>query len=1216
MKLRSVEMVGFKSFRDRVMVDVSGGVTCIVGPNGCGKSNVVDAIKWAMGEMSPKSLRGESLSDVIFAGTEKRKPAGMAEVTLTFDTSEPEDAQMSLEDIDDGFDPTDSTEAEEEGEESGENEEGEARQGDEQGDELDLGRSIPRQFQNLSEIAITRRLHRSGDSEYLINKVPCRLRDIRNLLAGTGLGKQGYSIIEQGQIGFIVNARPAERRLIIEEASGITRYKDRRKRAARKLDRTEDNLRRTRDILDEIEKRMDTLEEQADKARVHKEVSEKLQALEVALLVDRRAEAAQTATKLEEKLKRGKKKADERVEKREEAEKNLKVARKKSEDAEKRHTDLTENYYKLETRLNLAKSNREHAIETRDRAAKRREELIDERRRQKERRKHLAGELERVRQALESVDENPEEVKQAVEALEQQLKALQSERDEVVSNREEARRAVARKRAKVSRIDDRLEWIDEQVGEFDERRESLSEELASVQLQRRQLARRIDEISEDHEAAVDEIGECQQAFEEVSEKLETSREALQEARRREEELARRKMELDTRIDSLEQMRRRGEGYEEGVRLVLEWARQEGRDDILGAAGDFLQVPEGLEAAYGAFIGDRLGDILVAHRQAAMDALAVLQREDAGRIGCFPVDEDSTPQQVVQRWVEGLKVVDSLDEVPTKERNGDVEGWATPQGDVIFADGRVVGGATGDQAETVLRQVRQLEQLREQLETTEAAHRRSEEELQKQLGHTETLEEQVEEAREQLREARHRARQLQQDVNSERREKQRVQTREQRLKDQQSEIEQRFQQLAEEREERGEQRQMLEEEIPGRQESIDKLDGRVEKLEQRIEKVDGELTEKKIRVAKVDERRRHLEETLKRLEKDQTQTIQRLERMERDIGEQKARGKEAKMRAETLASQIEQLESDYAKLGTEVENVEEVVKELSQRVETLELTVLSRRKEEEEAKEKVQKLQMKLHEAKLEVEHATEQLGERFEIDLAEARRRSAKVEIKPEERKKRAKALKRKLRRLGEVNPLAIQEFEEAKERHEFHFEQQADLEESVADLRAAIERMDRESRKRFRSTFEAVNEKFQEVFPRLFRGGHARLLLTEPDNILETGVDIEVQPPGKKLQNVTLLSGGEKALTAVSLIFAIFMLKPSPFAILDEVDAPLDDANVGRFAEMIKELSERSQMIVITHNRRTMEMPDLLYGVTMEEAGVSKLVSVELSDVDDRMAS
>lgn len=1217
MKLRTIEIMGFKSFRDHVCVEISDGMTCIVGPNGCGKSNVVDAIKWAMGDMSPKSLRGSSMSDVIFAGTEKLKPAGMAEVTLTFENTEAtsqtkEGTQTRLDDM------IDDAKADDESFEEGD--QASAGSGGEAGSEWDFGSSIPRRFRNVAEIAITRRLHRSGESEYLINKVSCRLRDIRNLLAGTGLGKQGYSIIEQGQIGFIVNARPSERRLIIEEASGITRYKDRRKRAERKLDRTEQNLQRVDDLLDEIEKQMRSLKVQAQKAREHQTLSQELESLEVALLLGRRSKAAEQLARLKRKLTKAKKDTEEKRKRASVVEAQLERARSEAHQAEQRHADVTENYYKVKTRLNLARADRDHAREAREQASKRRQELIEDRERQRERRTHLIEELERSREQLLSVEDQPEETSQVISDLERKIRAIREQRVGAVQRRDEVRRQREERQAAISRIDDRTKWIEGQLEELDGRERSIAEEKQELGDEGTELQRSVTRLSVDLERTVEQLEACERSVGEAEQQFVDTKKQRQLAEKEEEQLARKILQLQTQIESLEALRRRGEGYAEGVRRVLQWAREHQREDIYGPLGDFLQVPQGCESAVAAFFGQRLADVVVRDRQAALDAIAVLAGEGQGRIGCRilpPGVED--PAEMVQPLLDDLEVVEELEEVPTvlaSAKDNGRRGWATMQGDVIFSDGRVVGGSTGEQAEEPLRQARQLKILREELAEVTDSHGEADERLQRATDEMRTAEERREKVQQQRQQLRHQSRGLKQELAADQREKSRVDERVERLATQLESLEMSQKGLREEHRALTARRDEAAEAAPSDAEELAGARRRVTELDERLEALNAKLTERKIKVAKVDERQRHLKANIERSKQAIEDADKRIERFEREMEVQQTRSNEARMRAETLVGEVERLEKNHGGLVTEVEEMKALLTETGERVESLELALLGHRQDVDDARDELQSLEMSRREAQLEMEHATEQLRDRFELDLAQARRMAMKSDVPAEERKERAKFLKKRLRSIGEVNALAIEEFEQAKERYEFHRNQREDLQDSVADLRDAIERMDWESRKRFQETFDAVNGEFQRVFPSLFQGGHARLILTEPDDLLSTGVDIEVRPPGKKLQNVNLLSGGEKALTAVSLIFSIFLLKPSPFAILDEVDAPLDDANVGRFAEMVSELSKLSQMLVITHNRRTMEAPQRLYGVTMEQAGVSKVVSVELSEIDDRLAS
>ena len=1193
MKLRAIDISGFKSFRDTVRLEISDGMTCIVGPNGCGKSNVVDAIKWTMGDMSPKSLRGDSMQDVIFAGTEKRKPAGMAEVTLTFENRTPqlpgldESAEESVSE-----DPT------------GESEKS-----------ISFGDSIPREFRNLSEIAITRRLHRSGESEYLINKVPCRLRDIQNLLAGTGLGKQGYSIIEQGEIGFIVNARPDERRLIIEEASGITRYKDQRQRSERKLEKTELNLQRTRDILEEIEKQLHTLEGQAKKAREHQEISEELRGLEIALLLRKRHEGANAAADLKTKHEAAQKAEQEARTKEEAAEESLKAARVEAHQIEKGHTELTESFYRVETRLNLSESNREHAKEAAEGAALRQKEIIEELQQQEKRQEYLRSELLRLEEELEGLEEGPRDGGEGLREIEIALLAKKEEREKLRESWEATRRDFEACRREEERLRDRIQWLEREAGEGQERREAAAQAIEAVKEEELDLDRRIARLTMDFERASEEIERLQRKQTEQKQDEQKLKEFVEERRGLENSLARKVLGLRTRIESLEEIRSRGEGYADGVRLVLDWAREENRDDVFGPVGDALQVPVGEEAAVAAFLGERLGDILVRSRDTAFEALEMLSRADAGRVGCVVVEEGCDVQVILQGWLKGLEIVKDLRDVDPLSAPESVEAWATPGGDILFRSGRVVGGGVGDQTETMLRQVRELDSLRKELAGREIEHQEISSELE--LGEEDLvfLQDELALTGESLQDATHRARGFRLEKDGELREQSRARERFRSLEEELTKLDGRKTSIESEKVEAREGLEKVTARLPTLKDDLKSLEFDLESQDEELERLATELTEQKVEVAQIHERRRHVVANVERVKKGLEDAGARILRYAQEQKDQEDKEEEAKAKVHLLGEEVERLKKDHSQITAALKEARESLQAVEVKVQSLELKVLARRQDREEARDAVQKVEIARREAQWSIEQVDKQLEESFGLELEEAQQIALSVKVPSMERKSRAEFLKQRLKRIGTVNPLAIEEFEETKERHTFHHSQQTDLEESVRDLRLAIQRMDMESRKRFGETFEEVNEKFKQVFPKLFRGGKARLILTNPDNLLASGVDIEVQPPGKKLQNVTLLSGGEKALTAVSLIFSIFLLKPTPFAVLDEVDAPLDDANVGRFAQMVRDLSDTSQMIVITHNRRTMEAPQKLYGVTMEEAGISKVVSVRLSDDDDRLA-
>ncbi len=1174
MKLRSIEISGFKSFRDRVLVEIGDGMTCIVGPNGCGKSNVVDAIKWAMGDMSPKSLRGDSMQDVIFAGTETRKPSGMAEVTLTFENQPAE------------------------------------------GEEIDYGDSVPREFRDLSEIAITRRLHRCGESEYLINKVSCRLRDIRSLLAGTGLGKQGYSIIEQGQIGFIVNSRPEERRLIIEEASGITRYKDQRERSERKLARTEQNLARTRDLLDEIGKQMRTLERQAQRAREYKELEAELRGLEVAVLLVRRDEVAEAAEALKKKVAVSRKAAADAEVVCQKREASLQSSRDEAKAAEETFRQVQERFYQTETRRDLAASNRDHALTTVERAKKRRAEIEAEIDETRGKRSAARAEAEQLVLALEEAEEAAPAGDEALAELRSRVARQEAEHRELRDDADRRKEQRDRLADEIRRGEDRLEWISAQIGTLAQRSQDGDGALSAAREEAQCEEERLVALREAGTLAASELSSAREAMVGAKERVETSVSSVREVARHLEVAARRVVELRARQESLESLRESAAGHGEGTRWFMEWAKSTERDGVLGPVSDFLKISEGQAARVTAFLGERLSDVLVRDRETAIEGLERLLADGSGEAACLVIG-DADPAEVVRGLVDAMTEVDGAEDLRALSDNPTGgRAWVTSEGLVLFEGGRLKAGFAGGAEEALVARGRELDELNAEVAAADEERERCEEVAAVARQAREQAEEDLVAARERVQDVEHQARGIAQQVEHHEGNLKRAEERRKGLIAELERLSEELGELGAERERLraflGESRELL----PRREEEVVKAREVVEAGESRLAEARAELTRRQVEAAEAQARRRHLRESLDRVGGAQEEHARRLVRLDEEMEQQAAEAEKARLHAAVLEEEVERLRGTHAELADEVARCREASEAAAARSSELELSVLAARQDRQEALEKLTEVQMARREAELAIAHVEEQLQTQWEVSVAEAREFAAALDVPREEWTDRAQKARRRIQKLGAVNLLAIEEFEETRERHAFHSEQQADLENSVQDLRDAIARMDRESRKRFGETFQAVNAKFQEVFPRLFRGGSARLVLTDPGDLLESGVDIEVNPPGKRLQNVTLLSGGEKALTAVSLILSIFLLKPTPFSVLDEVDAPLDDANVGRFAEMVKELSATSQMIVITHNRRTMEAPERLYGVTMQEAGVSKVVSVKLSELDDRMAS
>ncbi len=1226
MKLRKIEIIGFKSFRDRVVVEIGDGMTGIVGPNGCGKSIVVDAFNWALGDGSAKSLRGQSMQDVIFAGSQNHKPLGMAEVTLTFENDYVVPPQPTapatrsndhlLEIPADEDSPT--SEADENNEESSEESAAPTPASEPESD--NFGSSIPSEFREMAEIAITRRLFRNGDSEYLINKVPCRLMDIQNLLAGTGVGKQGYSIIEQGQISFIVNARPSQRRLIIEEASGITRYKSQRDRTERRLLQTEQNLQRTRDVIEEIDKQLRSLERQARRAQEHRTLSEELRTLEISALLERRVQLflqRANVQKTHESQSDALANIRETMASREARAESFRV---EAHVAEARHTEITQQFYQLDTRVNLTRSNRDHAQQGVTDATERQHGLIIERDGQIRRSELLTIELERARAELAELSTTPEQSEHDISAVQDAITELRKQRSTVVARRDELRSELARVATRFQRIDDRISWIATQQKELRERQAQAQDLIEGAQEEVEDAQRAGSRLEMDQERQEKDHAQLAARAKRQTKELSEAKEALKEAEEDAKKARSLRIQLEARLESLDAMRKRGDGYGDGVQNVLAWAQKQGRADILGPVGGFLDVPDGWESAAAAYLGDRVSDILVTSRAAALDAIQMLAEKRLGRIACYVIEGGEDPEirkNVMKSWLVGLERVDSLENIDLQSaEHTNIQAWATPAGDIMFANGRIIGGFATESADALIRQTRQIDELRVEFEQAKIDDEETQETLEVCEEDATYATDQLESTREALAQAQHDLRAIVQEQEAEQRQLIRAEEHLKKVTGEANSFPPLLAGLQEEVETLKESRAQALQDSPAMQTEYDSLAETITSLEGEIERQNTLLTDQKVQIARERERQINLSQSVERLENSLKHAQQQAARFERESIAAAERLAHFQNVVITSDAELKDVHQSFTDAGIAVKNAKLALDAAQNGLKELEISLAEGRKQIETLAGSIQKLEIEQRECTLGIDHVDEQLEERFGLTPMDAKPFAASVEMPIDQRAPRIHFLKKKIESMGAVNALAIEEFEETRERKVFLDEQNADLERAVEDLRKAIDRMDRESKKRFMETYAAVNAKFQEVFPRLFRGGRARLLLTDPDDPLNTGVDIEVQPPGKALQNVTLLSGGEKALTAVSLIFSIFMLKPTPFSILDEVDAPLDEANVGRFADMVKEMSETSQMIVITHNRRTMEAPKRLYGVTMQEPGVSKVVSVRLTDVDDQLAS
>jgi chromosome segregation protein len=1230
-KIKRIEICGFKSFVDKTSIAFPDPVTSIVGPNGCGKSNVVDAIRWVMGEQSAKHLRGRAMEDVIFAGSESRGPAGLAEVSLTFD------ARGLASDVAPG--------------------------------------GVPWGAAGPEDIMVTRRLHRDGESEYLLNGVPSRLRDVVEFFLGTGVGSKAYAIIEQGRIGFIVSSRAEDRRGLIDEAAGITRYKSKKKAAERRMESTRQHLLRVTDIVGEIEGRLRSLRLQAQKAERYKRYKAELKDLDLWSSAQRYlgylAEEKSVAAEIEDI--RGRHDTGAVTLESEEAAveaERLAGAEEASELAAAKD-DLFALSNKAQLGMQRASHHDAEAADLISRAAAGRKESEELRARAQA---HGAS-VDEINGRLAEIDGEAEQRERAYdeEALVQDvrraaLSEARRELDAALAAQAQSAARIARFEAERTAALQRRDDLGARLAALATEEEAIGERSSGLTGEDAGMRERLAVLQERVASARQRAGEDETRL--AALRIELSRGELELETLREEAHRRR-----SRLASLSEIQDRYERFQKGVRAIMQ-EHQEGRGaaGIEGIVADIVRPPPELEVAVEAVLGERLGNVIVESHEAGVEAIQFLKQKSEGRSSFIPralrvprgeVVYDAMASvggggggelqgggggndaatggfipdaaAIADAWPRGAGVRGPmLDLIGFDRQYGEVATYllgdvlvvedleralalwretktnktiVTLEGEVIDPHGVVTGGSRESALAGVLeqkREIRELEAVMERLdadvESSLARHvekkqaaadlSRARDELgltlrqdeMALLGQQKDLERLVDEAR-------------------------RLEARRTALASQTNDLRRSL--------EESEARVVaasagLETDVAALDE-VERRSGELRlqtvALADEVDLANAQLTTLKVAATQAVERRQTARQTLERLLVERADQEARAARLESTMAGDLARAETLRTESVVLRQEAELAQAEAEARAREHGERQGALEARQATLAEREAVLRTARADVSRLAQTLSRLEMRCQEVALRRTGIEEQVIDRYrEVELARVvydyhlRALFGAVE------EQRTTELRGLIERMGEINLTAIEESEELQLRFDFLTTQRADLESAIGLLETAIEKINRASRKRFRETFDAVNLEFQSIFPRLFGGGKASLVLTDENDLLETGIEIVANPPGKKVsQNIELLSGGEKALTAVSLLFAIFLVKPSPFCVLDEVDAPLDEANVGRFNQVVREMTDRSQFIIITHNRRTMEIADRLCGITMEEPGVSKLVSVNL---------
>ncbi|MCK8825863.1 chromosome segregation protein SMC [Fuchsiella alkaliacetigena] len=1186
MYLKRIDIHGFKSFADEVKIEFEPNITAVLGPNGSGKSNIADAIRWVLGEQSAKLLRGAKMEDVIFAGSNQRQPLGIAEVKLVLDNSQGE---------------------------------------------------LPIEY---NEVTIGRRVSRSGESDYLLNNSICRLKDIQELIIGTGMAKESYSIIGQGRVDSILSEKTAERREVFEETAGITKHKQRKEEAAQELAETEQNLQRITDIIGELEKQLGPLEEEAAKARKYRRLYGELENLEVNLLLNRYSNLATDLEEVEQKYQHLEKKVTQTEKQVADYDLEMESLNSQLKSTMAELEEKKDEVYQAEGKVERTNNKIQILAEKRSNANYRLEQLAEQLTEVTEELNKLEAEKQKQEKQLAAVEskltneknslvKQEEQLKQTVEQLELQ----RSKRQEAEQSQQQQLREINQKQNQLEQTEYRLEDLRKELSKEKEQLSEKEELLAELRAEKSDLAEQVDTTKEELEAKKAELESEKQQQQQLEQELKELQEQYNQLKSKENN-------LNSQLDVLKEMQRKYQGYYRGVKQTLKHQRENPNfAQIYGVVAELLQVPQQFEQAVEMALGSKLQNIVVAEAEDAKQAISYLKKQGAGRATFLPldlvqprslrqreakvlqkagvygtaaelVDYDSRFAPAMKNLLGRLLIVEDLDvAVAASQKTNQRVRIVTLKGEIVNPGGSVTGGSSGQNKANLLGRSRQIEELEVQLAdlTEELAQ------VQKEgLGLKEELVAK-EEGLEQTQKLLHRLeiqlaektkdwQQLEQEVS-------RVVSEKEQLSSQLEELNEKEQDLKEQRQDLKQDLENLsaQDSIEG---GIDLLEEKIVELETAKEKLQEEITDSKVQIAAIEQEKLGLKKEVTRVQASLDKLKRQLETKQQEKAKLKERRQEIAVEKKQLATAVQEAEAARDELRGQLNGLNKQKEELTEEITELESGTKGIRDKLAKLQKKLNNYEVEKAQLKIKLDNIVDKLSENYELQFTDQLLEDKQPIMDYQAVEKRIAELKEAISKLGHVNLGAEEEYQTLKERFSFLKQQYQDLIEAKESLTTVISEIDTTMEEKFVETFEQIKKEFEQIFTELFGGGQAQLELAEPDDLLTTGIEINAQPPGKKLQKLSLMSGGERALTAIALIFALLKVRPSPFYVLDEIDAPLDEANVDRFADYLRGLSARAQFILITHRKGTMEAADALYGVTMQESGVSKLVSLKLSEL------
>ncbi len=1180
MYLKRLELQGFKSFADKTILELMPGITTVIGPNGSGKSNISDAIRWVLGEQSMKSLRGTKSLDIIFAGTQNRKSLGFAEASLVFDNS---DGALPIE---------------------------------------------------YTEVTVTRKIYRSGETGYYINKVPCRLKDVLELFMDTGIGKDGYSIIGQGKIDEILSNKSEDRRHIFEEAAGIVKYRTRKQESEKKLEHTKLNLLRINDILSEIEGNLEPLQMQADKAKKYLNLREELKNIEIGLFVYNIEKYKQDLEKVVQDIDVMQSQCNDE-EGRLERVKILKEELKSSIDE---ITETIENMSnigfesqkqieQLNSDINVAKTRIANNNENNDRYLKEIEEQN--------------AKIQELKDEIEQKEAKKDNLKQNKEKFEKELNEKQAELDKLTEKLSSKELEIEGYKHTVEENTDKKYELQSEINaqninyqNFEKRQAQIKQEMQSTiseldgtRLNKEDIAKQFNEIENKKNKAQNSLNEVAKQREEANQKIKSFESNIN--------ILSSEMRIkESRLKFLIETEKEKEGYIKSVKSLLKDCDniKELGKGMNGVLANIIEVPDELQTAIEMCLGASLQNIVTETETDAKRLVEHLRKNNLGRASFLPISSvrgkkldkikgnesgvigiasdlvkyNKKYEQIILNLLGRTVIVDNMDTaIKVAKQNGYTFRIVTTEGDLINPSGAITGGSVAKKTVNILGRGKEIEKLekeiknlKQKIEKLENDKQNYEESIEGILELSANLEKELQEI--DITYATEKQKVISINENIEKLEK-----RLNRLKEEQANLENQKEEAVSTKGDL----QVEINKIVEQNEELSKIITEFAELnkddQKYIDDLNFDITNLKISVSSFDESEASIQEIQERINQELENAHTSIENKNTQIEQIKKDNEDLEKSIEETLQKIEEVKESVNSSSSKIEELKKERAQKSEKLSKQEEEMTTKFKVIEDLKGQLVKLDVKKTKIEEDINGIINKMWEEYELTPNNAEQYQKPENVALTQR--RVNNLRTEIRELGSVNVDSIEEYKNLKDRYDFMSEQRLDLENTMSKLRKVISDMTQIMKEQFKEKFKVINKNFGEVFAELFGGGKAELTLEDEENILECGIEITVQPPGKKLQNMMLLSGGEKAFTAIALLFAILKINPAPFCVLDEIEAALDDVNVFRYADYLKKFTDHTQFLVITHRKGTMEVADTVYGVTMEESGISKLLSMKL---------